>query len=111
MGFTEADWKIFRRLHAIALERYCQRVLEEVRIAAECQENFHECYRNVYRLIRNRDKTLAAAFDDLSRSNAILLLANIISEGLLSEEELLQFSDETQERITTIKEIRPEYVD
>jgi hypothetical protein len=25
----EADWKIFRQLHAVGLERYCQRVTEE----------------------------------------------------------------------------------
>jgi hypothetical protein len=28
---TESDWRIFRDLHAIALERFCQRVLSALR--------------------------------------------------------------------------------
>jgi hypothetical protein len=60
----------------------------------------------VYRLIRDHDKRMAAAFDDPRRSNAFLLLANIISEGLLTAEELKQFSQEAQARIKMIQELR-----
>jgi hypothetical protein len=106
MEIKESDWKVFRRLHSIALERYCQRVLEEVRVAAECDADYHDCYRKVYRLIRNRDRTLASAFDDPRRSTALLLLANIIAERLLTEEELKQFSRDTQQYIEGITELR-----
>jgi hypothetical protein len=27
---SEADWKLFRQLHALALERFCEGVLSEV---------------------------------------------------------------------------------
>ena len=27
---SESDWKLFRQLHALALERFCERVLSEV---------------------------------------------------------------------------------
>jgi hypothetical protein len=27
---NESDWRIFRNLHAIALERFCQRVLSDI---------------------------------------------------------------------------------
>lgn len=106
MDIHESDWRVFRRLHSIALERFCKRVLEEVREAAECKTDYHDCYRNVYRLIRDYDKRMAAAFDDPRRSNAFLLLANIIGEGLLSAEELKQFSQEAQARIKMIQELR-----
>jgi hypothetical protein len=108
MEFTESDWKVFRRLHGTALERYCERVLKEIRAAAECEGEYHDCYRKVYRLLRTRDKTLAAAFDDPRRSTAFILLANIIAEGLLTEEELRQFSSEVQERLEGIKDLRRE---
>ena len=49
---------------------------------------------------------MAAAFDDPRRPNAFLLLANIIGEGLLSAEELKQFSQEAQARIKMIRELR-----
>ena len=106
MEIRAADWKIFRRLHDIALERYCQRVLEEVRVAAECTSDYHDCYLRLYRLIRERDKTMAVTFDDPRRSNAFLLLANMIDEELLAPEELKQFSLEVQERIEVINELR-----
>ena len=106
MEFKDSDWKVFRRLHSIALERYCRRVLEEVRVAAECKSDYHDCYRRLYRLIRERDRTMAAAFDDPGRSTAFILLANMIAEGLLTEEELKQFSPETQERIEVINQLR-----
>jgi hypothetical protein len=106
MDIKESDWKVFRRLHSIALERYCQRVLEEVRLAAACQASYHDCYLKVYRLIRARDKTMAYAFDDPRRSTAFALLANIIHEGLLTDEELKQFSYEAQEHIEGIKRMR-----
>ena len=99
MDIHESDWRVFRRLHSIALERFCQRVLEEVREAAECKSDYHDCYRKVYGLIRDYDKRMAVAFDDPRRSNAFLLLANIIGEGLLSAEELEEFSQEAQARI------------
>jgi hypothetical protein len=105
MDIHESDWRIFRRLHSIALERFCKRVLEEVREAAECKTDYHDCYRKVYRLIRDNDKRMAAAFDDPRRSNAFLLLANIISEGLLTAEELKQFSQDAQARIKIINEL------
>jgi len=106
MEIKESDWKVFRRLHGIALERYCQRVLEEVRAAAECKGDYHDCYRSLHRLIRERDKTMAAAFDDLRRSTAFILLANMIGEELLTEEELKQFSLEVQDRIEVINKLR-----
>lgn len=106
MDMHESDWRVFRRLHSIALERFSQRALEEVRKAAGCTTNYHDCYRRVYRLLRDHDKRMAAAFDGPARSNAVVLLANIIGEGLLTDEELKQFSDETQARLKAINELR-----
>jgi len=106
MDINESDWPIFRRLHNVALDRFSRRALEEVRQAASCNDNYHDCYRQVYRLIRNHDKRMAAAFDDPCRSNAFVLLSNMIGEKLLTEEDLKQFSPEAQARIKLIKELR-----
>ena len=106
MQFKESDWKVFRRLHTVALERYCQRVIEEVRMATECTSDYHDCYLRLHELIRERDKTMATTFDDSRRSTAFLLLANINAEGLLTEEEFKEFSPELQERLQVINELR-----
>ncbi len=103
----ESDWKVFRRLHGVALERFSQRVLEEVRsVTADCSAGYHDRYLKVHALLRRRDKTMARAFNDLRRSTAVVLLANINAEGLLTEEELAQFSAEMRESLDVIDRIR-----
>lgn len=99
----ESDWKLFRRLHAVALERFYQRVIAEINQAtSNCTEDYHKHYLEVYRLIRERDKEMALAFNDLSRSKAFFLLANLRGSDLLTDEEFSQFSLETREAIEVI---------
>jgi hypothetical protein len=57
-------------------------------------------------LIRARDQAIASAFNDPRRSNAFILLANIMDEGLLTESELGQFSPEARQRIDVIENVR-----
>jgi len=39
----ERDWKVFRELRALALERFCQRVLAEVAgVSGDESHSFHE---------------------------------------------------------------------
>jgi len=103
----ESDWRLFRRLHKVALERFCERVLKEVRSATErTDDGYHKCYLKVFALIRDRDKTIATAFNDPRRSNAFILLANITREGLLTKAELAQFSPEVREALEAIENIR-----
>jgi hypothetical protein len=103
---NEADWKLFRRLHKIALERFCERVLKEVQVAAaEHTDGYHDSYLKVFALIRDRDQTMARAFNDLRRSSAFILLANIKHEGLLTAAELDQFSPEARQAIEVIESI------
>jgi hypothetical protein len=93
----ESDWKVFREFHAIALERFCQKVLAEVEdLAAAADKTNHERYLAVFQLIKRRDKELAYAFDDIRRSTALRQLAYIRSHELLTEEEMSRFSPETR---------------
>jgi hypothetical protein len=42
MDIKESDWKVFRKLRELALERFCQRVLEEVRVLLDKGIGSHE---------------------------------------------------------------------
>jgi hypothetical protein len=96
-GISEPDWKLFRQLRALALERFCERVLSEVgQLAADAGKSAHERYLAVFQLLQSRDKELAGAFDDFRRSTAWRQLAVLRSWGLLSEEEFARFSPETR---------------
>lgn len=92
-----ADWKLFRQVHPIALERFCQRVLSEVgRLASDTGKSAHQRYMATFQLLQRRDKELAEAFNDMRRSTALLQLAILRSRGLVTDEEFARFSPETQ---------------
>ncbi len=94
----ERDWKLLRQLAPVALERFCDRTLREATAIANAPaKTSHERYLQLYKFIEQQDQDLASAFDDHRRSTALLKLARIYSLGLLTEEELGAFSEETRE--------------
>jgi hypothetical protein len=99
-NILESDWKLFRKLQPVALDRFCQRTLAELtRLAGDATRDNHQRYLVIYKLVRERDKELASIFDGQSRSNAMFQLMLIQARQLLNEEEMSQFSLETRERI------------
>lgn len=102
-GMTESEWRLFRQLQAVSLDRFCQRVLTEVgELAADAAKTNHERYLEVFRLLKRRDKELAAAFDDPRRSVALQQLACIQSHGLLTAEEFARFRPETRASVQAV---------
>ena len=96
----ESDWKLLKQLAPVALERFCRRALAEIdRIASDGTKSYHQRYRAIFAVIRNRDKEIADAFDGLHRSTAFLQLCIIYSHGLLHDGEFLRFSAETREAV------------
>ena len=57
----------------------------------------HDRYMRLFRLIKDRDRNMAAAFDALRRSTAIERLAAMIVLGLVTDEDLGQFSPATRD--------------
>jgi hypothetical protein len=100
----ESDWKVLRRLHPIALERFCERVLAEIGSVKNYDaRNFYESYLNIFKIVEGRDREIARVFDDLKRSRALTMLAQMCSVGLLSEDELSAFSPETRSVIDILR--------
>ena len=93
----ESDWKLLRQMAPVALERFCQRILEEIDLSrSDSTKSYHQRYLDIFALLQQRDKELAHAFDDLRRSTALTQLATIYAHDLLTEEEFLRFSPETR---------------
>jgi hypothetical protein len=102
----ESDWKLFRRLRPIALDRFCKRVLSEVvRRASASAKDSHAQYLDVYQLIQERDEELGDAFNDLRRSTAVLCLARMRALGLVTDEEFAEFGSETQRKVAVFLEL------
>ena len=103
----ESDWKIFRRLHPVALERFCQRVIAEInQTTSNSTGDHHKRYLEVFNLTMERNEQMARAFDDMRRSKAFILLANIIESDLLTSEEISELSSEARAAVEVILEIR-----
>ena len=96
----ESDWKVFRELREIALERFCERIISEIaELISDDGKTHHARYLSVYKLIHERDGEMDGAFNGLSRSRAFVQLRAIQELNLLTNEEVARFSPETKERI------------
>jgi len=98
--FPEADWKVLRKLREAALERSCERILDQVvRTSSDTGKSFHERYLAVWRLLQKHDKQIADAFNNPRRSHALEQLTVMYSLGVISEQELKKFTSGTQDVI------------
>ncbi len=101
MQGRESDWKKFTKLKKIALERFCESVLDESQILCERGHlTAHERYLDLYKIIQTRDKELGRVFDGHSRSRADQQLRDMYNKGLVTDDELSKFSEETQNLVT-----------
>src|SRR6478609_2832637 len=94
---TERDWKIFRPLHEVALDRFSERILIEIQKIASSAGGSHERYSKIYKLIRKRDKEMSRLFDGLGRSQAFDQLARFRHDQLITDDEFATFSPEMRE--------------
>ena len=100
LEIKESDWKVLRRLHPLALERFCERVLDKIdRVSRDDAKSYHARYLQIFRLIEEDNQMMAQMFDSPRRSQAFMMLAQIRSQGLLTEDEYSSLSPETRAAI------------
>jgi hypothetical protein len=96
-AFPERDWRVFRELRPVWLQRYCAKVNQQVlKKLSDSRRSEHERYIDVYRFIQKKDRELGDAFNDFRRSTATRQISVIRSLGVVSEQEVARFSDQTQ---------------
>jgi hypothetical protein len=90
----EADWRVFRSLHPIWVDRFCKRLNDELlRTLSDDSRDAHEKYLAAYKLMQKRDKEIANAFDDFRRSTAFVQIAIIRKLGVITDDEFGRFSE------------------
>jgi len=94
---TEADWKLWRKITDIAYERFCEQTLAKVIQAANSKEDASDRYGKAHAILKDADKKLENAFGPLRRSTALQQLAYAVAEGMISRQELSEFSHEAQQ--------------
>ena len=102
-GVIERDWRVFRELHEVALQRYCDRVLNEFQnICSEPSRTPHERYLALCQTLGERNATVAEAFDNPRRSHMLRQLAVIHSLRLLQPAEWARFTEVTRDAIVLL---------
>ena len=106
MPFSERDWKHLRALQATALDRYCERILDESSaIIQDTTHSSHDRYLRLFSLLQERNAEMAAAFDDVRRSTAVRRLAAMLGLGVLTEQELSGFNADVRETATGLGDL------
>ena len=96
MNIPEPDWRVFKEVRAVALDRFCHRILNECRTL--CDDHAVPAYKRylkLYELIHERDEEIERAFDDFRRTTAITCLITMRQLGLMTQAELDRFSPDT----------------
>ena len=99
LEIPERDWKRWRELSKIALERYCVKILEGAAKYKSGKDTAHGRYLKLWRYIRKHDLTIAIIFNNPRRSTAYSQMHAALSEGVITRDELAEFSDQTQQLI------------
>jgi hypothetical protein len=101
----ETDWKKLRSLKTRALDDACRRILDAVaQLVQQRDGREHEVYLALYELIHKQDEVIASMFDDCKRSTAFYKLAAWQRQGLVSENDLALFTEETQVTVKAINQ-------
>lgn len=96
--FPETDWKVLRSVKDAALNRLCERILDECRgVMDDRGLTPHQRYLKMFKLVQDRDDDIANAFNDMRRSLAVQQISWIRYLGLLTDEEWERFTPRTRE--------------
>ncbi len=99
----ERDWKKLRALKDEKLGKACGNIMVEIeKIIKKREGKEYASYQEIWKLLTKEDEKIATMFDDQRRSTAILKIAALRRHGYLSDEEMKEFSSETQEKIKII---------
>jgi hypothetical protein len=101
--FPEADWKMWRKVWQAALERYCTKILHDAAQLEHGEGTAHSRYLTLYKLIEERDRTIAQVFESPRRSTAFIQIATAFAKGIVTREELSGFSEETQAVVALLR--------
>lgn len=97
---NEPDWKRYKPLRKLAIERFCNDVLKDAAaVTVSTKGTAHERYRELYQLMKNQDKQIVQLFDPHTRSRAAMQLTGLFQMRLVTDDELSVFSDNLQEQV------------
>ncbi len=103
----EKDWKLFRKLQSDLTAKACELIFVKVdELSKNRTGTEHKSYLDLYGLIQDEDAKIAEMFNNPTRNNVLLKLVALKSFGVFTFEQFQMFSQETQDRVERILELR-----
>ncbi len=97
----ESDWRKFREMVPQLRERYlAERNARIARIFADPKKNETERFWDALNEMEREAKILRNCLDGHSRSSMFSFMYMMLGIGMLTKEDLLQFSDELQQKLS-----------
>jgi hypothetical protein len=97
---VESDWKKFSAMLPIWRERYLtDHNARLVHLLTDPKKSETERFWDAEEQLRKEAKTLRECLDDLSRSKMWLRLMAMRAAGMISREDLAEFSEELQKQV------------
>ena len=107
LSVPEKDWKLFRKLQNDLTAKSCELIFIKVDELAKNRKGIeHKTYLGLYCLIQTEDAKIAEMFNNPTRNNVLLKLVSLKGYGIFTEEQFKMFSQETQDRVDSILELR-----
>jgi hypothetical protein len=101
--FVEKDYKLFRKKISNWQERYMQILCKEYIEILSGNDNPSKRFWYLEQRIKQDKKKSGVQLDSISRSDLLLNILSLLQEGVISFEDLNEFSDELKESIKFIK--------
>jgi hypothetical protein len=97
---SEKDWKMLINIQKRLLNSACEIIFQRIeQISSNRKGREHESYLELWKIINKEDDVIAEMFDDLRRSNAVWKIAALKHYGVLTDDQLALFSQETQDNV------------
>lgn len=99
LGFTEADWKLFRKRLPDWQERYMEGLIEEYKVYLSSDEPASSKFWGLEKKIKNDKRKTGVLAEGISRSNMKFLMMDLINEGAITQEDFEGFSEDFRDQL------------
>jgi hypothetical protein len=106
MELSKKDKKTVREIIELGLQREYSNALNDADKILSAWKNRSkdnsETYHSLYKHIRDFDKLLARRYDNITGSKYLFIIAAQLYDGVISENDLTDLSDEAQQAVNII---------
>ena len=99
LGFTEADWKLFRKRLPDWQERYMEGLVEEDKEFLSSDKPASTKFWELEKKLKNDKRKTGSLAEGISRSNMKFLMMDLINEGAISVEDFDGFSEDFRDQL------------